>query len=132
MSHKYCLLASFMTALVSGCFILLDVDFLQHSNEIFWHVPYRSFVIMLCLVAVASSAKLIAHSTFFQQSIANIGLYAALSWFPVSLIFSGNVRNIFSASSLVSYDVWLMFSLLPLASAILISLMFVYHKIFSH
>lgn len=132
MSHKNCLLASFMTALVSGCFILLDVDFLQHSNEMFWHVPYRSFVIMLCLVAVACSAKLIARPTFFQQSIANIGLYAALSWFPVSLIFSGNVRNIFSASSLVSYDVWLMFSLLPLASAILISVMFVYHKIFSH
>ena len=132
MSHKYCLLASFMTALVSGCFILLDVDFLQHSNEIFWHVPYRSFVIMLCLVTVASSAKLIAHSTFLQQSIANIGLYAALSWFPVSLIFSGNVRNIFSASSLVSYDVWLMFSLLPLASAILISAIVVYQKIFSH
>ncbi|KPV95680.1 hypothetical protein AN214_02248 [Pseudoalteromonas sp. P1-9] len=121
-----------MTALVSGCFILLDVDFLQHSNEIFWHVPYRSFVIMLCLVAVACSAKLIARPTFLQQSIANIGLYAALSWFPVSLIFSGNVRNIFSASSLVSYDVWLMFSLLPLVSAIVISLMFVYQKIFSN
>lgn len=103
-----------------GLVLLINVPFLQYSTELLWHVPYRSFVIMLVLVLVSCCGKLIAEHTFYQQSIANLGLYVALSWFPASLIFSGNVRNIFSTSSLVSYDTWLVFSFLPVALTLLL------------
>ena len=97
-----------------GLLLLIDAPMLQYSHEFLWHVPYRSFFIMLILVLISSIGKILARQSFFEQGIANLGLYGALSWFPVSLIFSGNVRNIFSASSLVSYDTWLIFSFIPI------------------
>lgn len=115
----------FILLLVASCcglLLLVDAAFLQHSHEVLWHVPYRSLVIMLLLVCIASMGKLIASNTFYQQSIANIGLYGALTWFPASLIFSGNVRNIFSASSLVSYDTWLLYSMVPLICTLLLTI----------
>ncbi|WP_372766795.1 hypothetical protein [Pseudoalteromonas sp.] len=115
-----------------GLLLLGDAAFLQHSHEMLWHVPYRSFVIMFLLVCIASMGKLIANNTFYQQGIANIGLYGALTWFPVSLIFSGNVRNIFSSSSLVSYETWLFFSLIPLMCILVLTIIVVFKRLFRY
>ena len=121
MTRKFWLVSLASIALISGFLLILDFDFLQQSKELFWHVPYRSFVIMLGLLAITSFGKVLAGTSIVEQTFANIGLAIALSWFPLSLIFSGNVRNIFSASSLVSYDVWLLLSITPIVTSLIIT-----------
>ena len=106
----------FATLLVS------KLPFLEQSIEMLWHVPIKSVVTVLMLLCISIAAKIICPKNDYLIFLSNINLALALTWFPVSLIFSGNVRNIFSASSLVSYEYWLVFSTLPLIGSFIIIL----------
>lgn len=116
---KAFVICSLFIAFACASTLFISPEFLLISPALIWYIPFSSLFIKVTLLSLSCAAKINAKG-LVQISLANIALACSLSWLPLSIIFSGNVRNIFSTSSLVSEQIWLLFSIFPVGICFLL------------
>ncbi len=113
LNRRNALIGFGLTTVLCAALLYFVPNFLYISPALFWYIPIHSLISCLLLLSVSAIAKIISIGVI-TNTLATVSLSISLCWLPMSIVFSGNVRNIFSSSSLVSQDVWIIISIMPL------------------
>lgn len=109
-----------LLASITGFFLLSGFEFLLYPIQAIWNIPVGNLVTLIFMLSLSVLSRTLASQSMVLQTLSFSSLAISLTWLPLSIIFSGNVRHIFSSASLVPYHYWLGFSITPIALAFVV------------
>lgn len=109
-----------IVASISGFCLLSGFEFLIYPVKPIWNIPVGNLVTLVLMLSLSVLSRLLAANSLALQSISFVSLAISLTWLPLSIVFSGNVRHIFSSASLVPYHYWMAFSIAPIVLALIV------------